>query len=327
MGADQEKHYLPFAAVAQPGWFQEPSFSTVLIRLITTVGIDYQRLGRAIRLPVIFSLGRPVLVTFLRTTGGELETRDGLLHGDYVGQQRVTYFKRTVLLPAAAYLVVATPLVVDGYDTGHDAAVARLDQVTGLVGICGGRNAVRTGVYEGSLQADDTWIAHGESIRLPSRLEGPELDPRAWASIIDALNSGVSDENGRKVRLALQYLGQATTGSDAFLLYWTAFEILSGGSQGARRDLAKAYSLKHAQQVDHATGFARIARMRHDLIHAGSAVLLRASEERYIQLLLVDLIRWHLGLESSQMAIEFQRRNAHLLDEVAVPPDWERMFP
>jgi hypothetical protein len=319
-----------FNLLARPGWFRDAYHSSMLVRFATTIGLRREQLIEKYNFPIILPFGRPVAIGVTELAGGTLPVTDSLLFGDHDGEVNFHINQREMDAPKATVLAFRTPLVVDGYDTGQSAAAARLDAAAGLVSIHAGRNAIRAIVFEGVLAGEtDGWSLYSAVHRVPQPVEGPYMEADLWklveeaAVAIDAAPRDVKD----RVRLALEFIGRALQSSEAFLFYWTAFELLSGGAQGTRADLAKAYGLKHAQHVDHATGFGKVCESRHKLIHSGIAVSLSAAAERYVQLLLIDLVRLKLGLEPQFHALHFQLNQLASLPELGVKADWGKMFP
>jgi hypothetical protein len=328
--AAPETVVIRFTHFARPGWFQDAYHSTMLVRFATSVGLRRDELLEKRDFPLTLAFDRPVAVGVVEMASGALPVTEALMFGGHDGQLTIEFRQREIDVPKGIFISIRTPLVVDGFDTGYQAAVERLDAAAGLVSMHAGRNFIRDIVFEGVFSGETSgWSLYSSAIRMPAPWEGPYIEAGLWGLVEEAAGAAANSamEVRDRITLALEFIGRALRSPEPFLFYWTAFEVLSGKAGSIRSDLAKAYGLTRDQHVDLATGFGKISELRHRMIHSGVHVKLSASMERYIQLLLIDIIRLKLALEPQGHAIGFQNLAHVPLAEIGVSQDWRRIFP
>ena len=163
-----------------------------------------------------------------------------------------------------------------------------------------GWNLLREIIFEGEVSAhDEKCSVTGEIIRMPQGCEGPFLHKQNWEDIgaIARQLKLVQPEVRTRIELSLEFLDRALREDDAFFYYWTALEILCNGTaQAIRSKLRTCYELKNVQEVDDKTRFGIIATWRHDFFHKGIRPHMTFDVERYIQMMLLDLLRQELLL-------------------------------
>lgn len=319
-----------FHHLARRGWFQDAYCSSMLLRFITTIGLTSNAVRAQQQLPIEIMLDRPVAIAVWELAETKLPTSDTFVHGGPAGAPPIVeHTLREFTLPHAHYLVLRTPLVIDGFNSGREAAAARLDTAVGLLGMHMARRFVHKVILDCELSGSGDW-RHSAEVTISPEVHGPNIHSTVWRDlrqVAERLESQhTAAEVRQKVLLAIEFVGRAMQAAEPFSQYWTAFELLSRGSQGAKAQLSKAYGLKTPQHVDHVTGFKLVASMRHGMVHHGRRVELDAVMERYIQLLLVDLVQFNLGLGSFGHALAFQGTPGLPLERIGVPADWMDAF-
>lgn len=219
-------------------------------------------------------------------------------------------------IPSALYMSFASPTIVDGGQAGEWQAKQRIAKAAGLIALCMGRNVLRDVVFDAEISAD-TGQPHVSSpvLEIPSPLHGPFLGKGVYAGTQEILTRLplIPKDRRDRIFLALDFCEQAIAGKDRFLHYWTALEVLASGTSGAIRSKLQAiYHIRSHKEVDANLGFRTISQWRHNFLHKGLRPILSADVERYLQLMILELLRSLADLPAKR-----------LLEAASNAPGWD----
>jgi hypothetical protein len=312
------------AIFADPSWFRNPDESRIWLRLHSVLGIAQSEASEAVRaLPTSFDFEGPVALG-LGVLGGVRPHRQHLLvTAKDTGEPVINTYLDAFDLPQALYLALATPARVDGVDLPEHLARRRLSLCAGLLAISFGHHFLRDDPFEGLIDVGTGKASFtGPVIRIPQPTDGPFLKApliQRMQEIHERLKHR-SDDLGQRLRLALHLSDRARSRREGFFYYWSALELVAGGRTGAiRTALAQAYGFRRYPDVDRHLGFGALAQWRHDYYHQGQEVSLHSPVERYLQMMLLELIAHRLGLPVLGLLIAAARSPAWDLAELRLP--------
>ena len=308
----KERVRLSFKELIEPDWFKHPEKSTFWLQIYEFImPPDLSNIGKAIRNT---ELGLPIKLTY------------GELHDFAVMEVRQTISfppgkkaeihltTEEVRLPDSNYVIMTCPFRIDTGQSGvSDPARVKflLDCFAGLFRSHLGMNALWRVVHEGERYAHNgVWAtAHGPFVRWPQAVEGPDYAPDNWSGISDVAGAVAtkSKNEQQKLFLALRYLNRGCEQGE-FMFYWTTLEVLCGSANKIRGTLWKAYKFERQHDVDAQLYFNVLKQWRHDLVHRGKPVVMSAEVERYLQCLILDLIRHVIGLDHRAHAATMRDR-------------------
>jgi hypothetical protein len=206
--------------------------------------------------------------------------------------------------PEAAYLVLSSPLKIEGADKNESQVRQAMALALSLILAVHGRSAAFSHVFDHLLKVSETgFILNGGSHMNYWFFGKPNLDTRHLDEIKEAekaLLSKPSQEKNR-ISLSLRWFSMATydSGIDAFLKYWIALETLAmpddTNIKPLREILAKASSIE-TQKIDDSFGIGRIYGLRSDIVHKGLQVTLDIPFLFYMSRLYSDVLFEVLGL-------------------------------
>lgn len=282
-------------------WFRDITNSTIWLRIYTSLGIPQKDYLRLIQDAVDYlELDGPVAIAYAQLDGFKIPWLPHTLYAAEDGMTKVDVKVDQKELVKTNYVILSTPFKTDGVSGNELSVRRRLNIVSGITCLHAGWNFLREVVFEGEVSAhDEQCSVTGEIIRMPQVCEGPFLHHQNWEDIraIARQLRQVPPEARKRIELSLEFLDRALREDDAFFYYWTALEILCNGTaQAIRAKLRRCYQLKNVQEVDDKTGFGVIAAWRHDFFHKGIRPHMTFDVERYIQMVLLDLLRQELFL-------------------------------
>lgn len=307
--------------LADREWFEERGAKSFLMRFYTVFGIPEEVAGEVLQyLPQrLYFAGQPIRIRcgwmwempMKRFTARATVQRDGMpLIQMKLDEER---------LPKSLYIVLTTPIYQAGnveYGSWH------LDRVVALLRTYCGRALLKDCIYQQEMWPHGDWATAGHNkVDGGGFADGPRPHPSNFRMIELLLSrlDKVDEPTRKRVNVALSYLNRGHQDSD-FFSYWLCMEILSGGgSNVVRSKLQKAYNLRTQQAADSQLGFSRIKGWRHDLVHDGIRPFLTQDLERYVQLLILDLLEQVLGFPPSRHAGAMQRQPGVNLSPLALP--------
>lgn len=294
-----------------PNWFEDPASSTVFLRAYVSVGVSSAELAK-VYAPAIrdISLGVPIKIIWMRSKNFHTWKWDLYYHVDEDGNLGILTESVDLDLPPANYAIFASPLIVDGGDAIDSNKIkAEFDAAAALIRAYAGKNTLYCVVSEGGYNATTgLQVVRDMTIeRLPSPLDGPVKEPFIWPQIQEVIKSlSCADEKKRnRIALALEILQRAMSSPKLSLFYyWSAIELVCDVDSGPklRSKIAKCYKLPKQHEVDKKFGFAALYKWRGELVHKGLHKEIPVDIERYLQTLIIDLIRYELGLENMRYA-------------------------
>ncbi len=304
----KEQTKLKMTDLARDGWFSDTVNSTFWVRFYLSTGGPVDILGRAFEVGLQkLGAAREFSLSYLHVLDMNVLRMEQQLSVSQEGTLLLKVEVKDDPLPAGTYLAIATPHSVDGQQGNEGETRLRLDRFVTLLKLYLGPNVAFYLAFECEYRASDGQATYrGQPVRMPQPVEGPFLHPKNWEatnSILDKIGRFEPDLQ-RRMRLSLEYMYEAIQDSD-FYRYWTAFEVLCGGGANViRAKIQKAYADKFRtqQEVDDRLGLRCIATWRRELIHDGKRVHLSADEERFLQLLYLDLLERELWLPAKQHA-------------------------
>lgn len=216
------------------------------------------------------------------------------------GTTQIEFNTQEFELKNSNYVLLSTPMRVDGKDGTETDAKKRLDITSSIFRAHMGKTFLRNIVFEGEVDAGEgRYQCPTDAIKLPQMSEWPFIHDLNWEQIREIFDQlkRIPKDTARRVEMALEFYGRALGGDEPFFNYWTALEILCNGkAQRIRHRIMRCYKLKSLSHVDRETGFRHISSWRHDFFHKGVRPDLDADVERYMQLLFLDLLRYEIDL-------------------------------
>lgn len=283
-------------------WFQDKSDSTFWLRIYTSLLIPHDQFVPKLQ-GAVQRLGvrQPVAIHYESKSDLCLPSFEHYMYAGKNGMTVLDFDNRQRQLQKSNYVFVSTPLRVDGAPGDEAASRHALDVVAGVMRAHAGLNLMRDLVFDGEVdaQGDEARLPRDE-IRMPRLPEGPFVNEHNWlniAEIVEALQCQPEHRRNR-LQLALEYFNRAQQElHDAFFYYWTALEMVCGGSMKViRAKVVSCYGLEGPEVVNQATSLEVFVDWRDKLFHQGERPPLSADIERYLQFLVLDLLRQELRL-------------------------------
>ena len=219
------------------------------------------------------------------------------------------------------YVLLVTPLKIDGDSRNYLEARKQLDASAGLLCIHTGVNFMRDLAAEGEVTAHDgQFTSAWQGYVTPATSQGPFLAAELGAARLEAKDAirSLPDAKQDRITLALQLMNQGMRQENGFLHYWTALEIVGGNANQIRGRLRRIYNLKSHKEGGEATRFNVIAKWRHQYVHKGIVPPLTPDVERYLQLMFVDLLRDELSLASHRYLSDLQNAVGYDLSPIGL---------
>jgi hypothetical protein len=199
---------------------------------------------------------------------------------------------------------------VDGGDEiNRNTIKSEFDKAAALIRACTGKNTLYCIASEGGHNAKTSLQVTADKTieRLPSVLDGPIKNPFVWDLIQEVIINldSASEEKRNRITLALEILNKAISDPKLSLFfYWSAMEMICDASSGTklRSKISNCYSLLNQHEADKKFGFTKLYKWRGELVHKGLHKEIPADIERYLQTLIIDLIRYELGLKNMKFA-------------------------
>jgi hypothetical protein len=307
-----------FHTMIPDGWCKYPEKSKFLFRLYSVVPCSIAQLTEfasgQTSLPQ--EDGIPIWLGLCDLQADKLlSVESGQVHSDpetgyIILPKNVSNFN----LPRSAYMLLATPHVIDGVEFKEPETHSRLDRMEALLSIHFGSNAVYQKVFQAIFEAqfDGKYSMAGDVMAVIQSSNGPNMAPENWR-LFEETSSRIEsvEDTGKKDRikrsLEFYHSGKAspdTAHGEKFFFYWTAFQILceGGGTMQTNRQLQSIYGFSK-EQVEADLLWKGIVDLRNNFFHAGVKIHLYKDAERYLQFLFLDLLRHELGLDSVGAAL------------------------
>jgi len=319
-----ESRKISLSDFAPRKWFSAPSESSFWLRIFSLVGASEETLReQSAAMPREVHLDRPVAMHLAHLQGLKLPLSDITIHALPSGITQFSMHARDQALPEGPYVFLATPFRTGDQPGDEVSAKHRLDVVGGVIAAHFGVNLMREMIYQGEVEAEGGRFSFSSPVvRVPQATEGPFLHVQNWNDAMEIVDCIARTEKQRadRLRLAIEFLHRALRDSEPFFFYWTALEVLCNGkAQRIRSRIQGCYRLASVGDVDRQTGFATIARWRHEFFHKGRRVTLSADVERYIQLLFLDLLRQELQLPLRGFLAAIQAASGYNLAPLGLP--------
>ena len=208
-------------------------------------------------------------------------------------------------LPESCYLLIGTPIKVDGDALGEPQVKQRLNRFEATFTVNFGKNALHKKVFEAVIRPNkDEYSFVSNIVRTPSKHDGPNINKRTWDNfheILRALEALKDSTLKSKIHRALECHQQALSCPDGendskFFFYWTAITVLSGqGTLRTNEKIQKIYDVSK-EHVEKVFLWKNIVTVRNNYFKEGKKVNFNQDEERYLQLIFLDLLRHQLQL-------------------------------
>lgn len=303
MPSEPNPSSLGLADLVPEDWFIDPVASTVLVVGYTVMRVpaDSLRVLQAIDLPGVRALLGTIDFPYFDTSAVHLEV-------DGANLLRVHGHAEPQRTPLAPYLILLTPLRVDGVEGDEAGARSRLEAAAGLFGAFLGRNAVYRLVFDNVAQvafgaSGQTVSVSSTTIENPFWFPAPSLDDPTIDLIKQAGKTLAAADLVRRERyaLALRWFHQALYGGgiDSFLRYWIAIEAVSPMTSGDIAPLVRALAHGYGIAVGDVKaryGIGRIYGFRGRIVHQGARGPVHGRLLDYLGALFVELLRIGLGL-------------------------------
>lgn len=200
-------------------------------------------------------------------------------------------------LPRANYILITTP-IRDSYESASES----VDALVGALRATYGNRLLRQKVREAEVSCDTGAMKTPTSaILIPILLEGrePTLDVVGEFTELLATANSASKEISKRAIFALELLETSFLAEPhfKFFSYWTALEVAAGKHQ--KQNLLNVLTGtcgKSNAYVQNKLGFQHIWNTRIEVIHSGEQYLLIPLVERYMQCMVLDIVRGILGL-------------------------------
>ena len=292
-------------------WFEDYPSSTVFLRVYVSVGVSLEEVSKVYCSAIgNINFGMPIKITWAHLDHFNTLKLDLYYRVDEQGCLEILTESVDLDLPSANYAVFASPLKVDGgTEQDRNKIKAEFDKTAALIRAYAGKNLLYCIVSEGGYNAKSGVPTTSDMTieRIPSVLDGPNKQPFIWQQIQEVINSlGGSDEKiMNRLLLALEILNRAISNPKLSLFYyWTAIELVCDIYTGPklRSKIASCYNFSNQHDVDKKLGFTVLYKWRGELVHKGMHKEIPIDIERYLQALLLDLIRYELGLKNLRFA-------------------------
>lgn len=187
-----------------------------------------------------------------------------------------------------------------------------IERAAAWVALNFGANLASFPVLDGELNRDGTIGQPGNIVRSPDNRDCFDGNKEILAQKSDVGENYAELPNVARQRIdrALEHVHAALQELDhtrAFLSLWTAVEILCHGSN-YRRKIHAIYRTYACSNLDDFLGLPAFKSIRDAIIHEGAKVRFHdeTSVKRYIQYILLDLVRWNAGLPEKQVALKMR---------------------
>jgi hypothetical protein len=209
-----------------------------------------------------------------------------------------------------SYLLLLTPLDIDGRRGDETAVRERLGASVGLLAAFSGRNLVFEHVCDFTFNLHDGSVtSSGQSAENPFHFAPPDVSQTKLSAVSEADKAiaALPEADENRVRLSLRWFESAlyADGVDAYLKYWLAIETLGMPNTTDIRplveSLSRSYGLSYVEARQRFS-VGRLFGLRSRIVHDGQIVYAHQSLSKYIEALYVDLLFEHLGLSSERRA-------------------------
>lgn len=198
---------------------------------------------------------------------------------------------------------------------GETEAKNSIERAAAWIALNFGANLASFPVLDGELNRDGTIGQPGNVVRSPDKrdcFDGNE-DIVSQKSDLGERYSQLPEITRHRIDRSLEHVHAALQEIDhtrAFLSLWTALEILTHGSHH-RRKIHRLYRSYPCQNLDEFIGLPALEAVRHAVIHDGAKVRFHdeGSVKRYLQYLLLDLIRWNAKLPELSIALKMREKD------------------
>lgn len=209
------------------------------------------------------------------------------------------------------YLLLLTPLHVDGQQGNELIVKERIGAAVGLLSVFNGRNMVYERLFEFVTDMQD-----GRTVTLspvtehPLHFDAPDINEARLSTISEAdqVISDLPELDRNRIRLSLRWFESAlyAGGSvDAYLKYWFAIETLGMPNTTNIRplieSLSRAYSLSY-EEAQTRFSIGRLFGLRSRIVHDGQIVPIHQRLSSYLEALYADILNEQLGLSSEHRA-------------------------
>jgi hypothetical protein len=311
------------ALLAPDDWFDNREGSAFLVRIVSPIGMRPADLEASLDLKNLrLAVGGRFALAFGHIDGFEMPRFHMQMYADEDGKTTIYTHLDKVSLKKSHAFFLAAPLRRDGVTTHEGEARAILDRATALLQLHLGRNLLRDIVFEGTVDAKTGAIGvASRGIRTPDAADGPILARPLWDALreLHAPLEALPVERRSRIDRSLEFIARASRDEEEFFNLWTALELIANGrANSIRARIVRALGLKHIRGVDTVTGFAQLARWRHDFIHHGLRPFLTTHAVRYMEWLYVDLLRDELGLPPMKFTLQIQVAEGYDLSSIGL---------
>lgn len=302
--------YLALAeALAAEKWFSDRGTSTFWLHVYASVGQPYNDICKFYKAGISKMALPPDIVLRYGRFGGTFNRLVTFFSVNEDGQIELCVEQAREELSSSPSVFISTPHKVDGAGANEGVTKKRLTHFSTIVRSHIGPHCLFKLVHDAEHRADTGEVEQifSTPFTAPTTCADPYLHQDMFCGAGDlykAFNALGAAEK-QVVSTAIEYFAQGIEGRDLYS-YWTCLELLADGKAPKIRSmLQKCYGLKRPHDVDTEAGFKTITSWRHDLIHRGIKVTLNDWVERYLQFMIIDVMRLRLGMAPNKLAERF----------------------
>jgi hypothetical protein len=296
-------------------WFEGTISKTVLIRIFSTLEFDKESTDAYWKeFDYDINAERPVKITRFTIENLKIPRFEHQVSLIDENHPKITLNVHHQSIEPGAYTAFATPVLPESNEEGIRNAFSRLLGVTALYKAIVGKAFLWDKIFDRLVEIDSptNWATDMYSItRMPHRCDVHKFSQhngRIFSEIHSALINSEEDLRARLV-LALEYLDRGMSEEESFINYWIALEIICEGrrQKGILRKLCQHYNFTDIRETKDQLGLAKIFSWRDMFMHRGEKPEMDSDVERYIQWMVIDMIRSELGLRCIEGMKEFAK--------------------
>lgn len=316
---------LGFREIIPANWLNGDPAQQFRMRAFPTFFQDADALHKFLRLKDggLISPWRKIILGFATQNNLDIIIPTAVMVSDERGQMRLLGSLTSMKVDTVFGFFVIAPVSLGS----EDDAAQKIDKLIAWITLNFGYNFAHYPFLDVVLEVgNDATSAASNLLRTPSFVDGPLLQ----ADLFDQFNelnrvySVLTDDIRTRIdrSLELVYRSQREIdATDSFLSSWTAIEVLTGGSK-IRSKIHARYKGLGLANIDIELGLPALTNIRQKLIHNGQKLSSFSEHHirKYIQLIILDLIRNLAGLDDRAIAVshraqwQLDLRGLHLPD-------------
>lgn len=218
-------------------------------------------------------------------------------------QQTFLVQVKNLILPSANYVILSSAIETSGEARIKDETDNNLTTVAAILRLQAGNNFLKDLVFDFEVDVNSGEVlTHSDIKMIPDNIQGPHLDCSAVDDMKKIAYSISQVENRKKYELALRELEYASqiTIYQKIIYYWIAIDSLLPCGNGAIYqkfyNIYKHEVMHNKNYINDVLGINKAKKARNDYQHKGIKYALVENQERYLQMLFLDLIKHELKL-------------------------------